>query len=150
MVLVSGLVLPTVPSLVLDTSRYGITGTHYISQVHNVCNYKRGQNSYFIHESLPTDLNDDDLQTKLLMILLKLEVLTKSTNRIFKWLYNKTNTRGAIESDLVPVISGVSQNTALAPLMFVLYISSNISSDIHIYSCTSTFITYICCSWKAF
>jgi len=41
--------------------------------MHNVCNYKRGQNSYFIHESLPIDLKDEDLQTKLLTISLKLE-----------------------------------------------------------------------------
>ena len=54
-------------------------------------------------------------------------------------MINKTNTRGAIESDFVPAISGVSQNTELGPLMFVLYISSIISSGIHIYSFTSAF-----------
>ena len=60
---------------------------------------------------------------------------------------NKTNTRDAIESDFIPVISGVSQNTELGPLMFVFTL---VVTSHQVFTTTVLQALLLCCSWKAF
>ena len=57
---------------------------------------------------------------------------------------NKTNTRGA---DFIPVISGVSQNTELGPLMFVFTL---VVTSHQVFTTTVLQALLLCCSWKAF